>query len=332
MEGNSIMDTRLKRVHIVHTPETRNLELLESEVNPKITITTGEEIPADAQYQILVDGNPSVEFLSASHQLKALIIPWVGLSQNTREVLTRFPNLSVYNLHHNAIPTAEIALGLLFAVSKHLIPMDKALRKNDWTTRYEPSRVTMLYGKKALILGYGTIGRIIANVLDSLGVQFYGIKRNLGNEREKNIYTPKALHALLSKVEILFVTLPLTKETEGMIGNFELNLLPKDSIVINVGRGPVIDQRALFYALESGHLGGAGLDVWYSYPTEEENRQNTPPADFPFNKLSNIVFSPHRGGSTRDTEKLRMLALAESLNAAFEGEFIPNPVDIKARY
>ena len=273
-----------------------------------------------------------MEFLSASPQLKALIIPWAGLSLNTREVVTRYPKLSVYNLHHNAIPTAEIALGLLFSISKHLIPMDKALRKNDWTARYEPSQVMMLYGKNALILGYGTIGRKIAMILDALGVRFYGIKRNLGIERERNIFTPAALHMLLSKVDILFVTIPLTEETEGMIGEFELSLLPKDSIVINVGRGPVIDQRALYCALDSGHLGGAGLDVWYNYPTKEENRMNTPPSDFPFSKLSNVVFSPHRGGSTRDTEKLRMLALAESLNAAFKGELIPNPVDIKAGY
>jgi phosphoglycerate dehydrogenase-like enzyme len=74
------------------------------------------------------------------------------------------------------------------------------------------------------------------------------------------------------------------------------------------------------------------MDVWYNYPSDEESRTNTPPADYPFHELDNVVMSPHRGGGTRDTEVLRMDALALALNAAARGEPIPNKIDLKAGY
>jgi phosphoglycerate dehydrogenase-like enzyme len=77
---------------------------------------------------------------------------------------------------------------------------------------------------------------------------------------------------------------------------------------------------------------GAGLDVWYNYPKEVEDRKSTFPADFPFQDLDNLVLSPHRGGLVRETDHLRFSFLAESLNAAARGEKIPNRVDLKLGY
>jgi phosphoglycerate dehydrogenase-like enzyme len=99
-----------------------------------------------------------------------------------------------------------------------------------------------------------------------------------------------------------------------------------------MGRGPVVDQDALYNALITGKLHSAGIDVWYNYPPDEDARAYTPPADFPFHELDNIVMSPHRGGGASEVETLRMAHLAELLNAAASGDQIPNQVDLKRGY
>jgi phosphoglycerate dehydrogenase-like enzyme len=128
------------------------------------------------------------------------------------------------------------------------------------------------------------------------------------------------------------VTLPLTDETRGLIGEREIGLMPKNSVLVNIGRGPVVEQEALYHALKSGKLHSAGIDVWYNYPPDEEARAHTPPADFPFHELDNIVMSPHRGGGASEVEILRMAHLANLLNAAARGDQIPNQVDLKRGY
>jgi lactate dehydrogenase-like 2-hydroxyacid dehydrogenase len=101
---------------------------------------------------------------------------------------------------------------------------------------------------------------------------------------------------------------------------------------VNVGRGPIVDQHALFQALKERHLGAAGLDVWYRYPSSEAEWEDTPPADEPFHELENVVLSPHRADGSTETEILRMLGLAELLNAVVRNESTPDPMDLAAGY
>jgi phosphoglycerate dehydrogenase-like enzyme len=117
-----------------------------------------------------------------------------------------------------------------------------------------------------------------------------------------------------------------------MIGKEEINLLPPNAILVNVGRGPVVDQETLYQALKDKQLHSAGIDVWYNYPQDEDSRANTPPADYPFHELENVVMSPHRGGGAMDVEILRMEHLAHLLNTAAKGEPIPNRVDLTRGY
>jgi phosphoglycerate dehydrogenase-like enzyme len=88
----------------------------------------------------------------------------------------------------------------------------------------------------------------------------------------------------------------------------------------------------LYLALRDGRLQGAGLDVWYNYPPDEAARINTPPADYPFSELENVVMSPHRAGGTLETGRLRMTHLAKLLNMAARGEPIPNCLDLERGY
>ena len=110
--------------------------------------------------------------------------------------------------------------------------------------------------------------------------------------------------------------------------------MPRGSVLVNVGRGPVVDQKALYEALQDGQLSAAGLDVWYNYPQNEDTRSSTPPSDYPFAELENVIMTPHRsgGGSTYDVEMLRVKHLSELLNAVVLGKPIPNQIDLQAGY
>jgi phosphoglycerate dehydrogenase-like enzyme len=140
------------------------------------------------------------------------------------------------------------------------------------------------------------------------------------------------LHAWLPKADVLIICLPHTPDTHKLIGRAELDLLPEQSILVNVGRGEIVDEAALYHALRDQRLYAAGLDVWYHYPRNEASRSHAPPSAYPFHDLDNVVMSPHRGGQCTVTEQLRMQHLARLLNTAARGNLMPNRVDVRAGY
>jgi phosphoglycerate dehydrogenase-like enzyme len=324
------------RVHLLHTPEPDALEILKKLLDNNIHLSFGADPPERSDYEILVAGRPERRHLIASPRLHTVIIPFAGIPTVTRELLLDFPHFAVHNLHHNAAVTAEMAIGLLLSAAKFIIPCDQALRKNDWRPRYSPPPAMALEGKTALILGYGQIGQRIGRVLRGFGMDIIAVCRRLDKERSLDhpveIHPVQYLSLLLPRADILIIALPATAETEELIGKKELGRLPEGAVLVNIGRASIIDQEALFHALKNGPLGAAGLDVWYHYPQTEEDRVKTPPADFPFYQLNNIVMSPHRAGSSTETEALRMSHLAVLLNAAARGEEIPNRVNVQLGY
>jgi len=323
------------KVHLYREIVSNNPDGFTNLLDPGIEITTGKTLPSPAKYEILVNPNPSLEWIEASSVLRAIVIPWAGIPDETRSVMAQYPKITVHNLHHNAYNTAELGLALLLAAAKFLIPLDQALRKNDWRPRYQPQKSILLRGKAALILGFGAIGQAICEYCSSLGMQVIATRKHLG-EMESHagieVYPDDQIHDLLPKAEILFICLPLTKETENLIDANELQLMPEGSILINIGRGAIVNQYALYDALKTQHLRAAGSDVWYNYPDSKDSRQKTPPADVPLGKLENFVLSPHRGGMVEEVEQQRASALAKLLNAANRGEPIPNRVDLDAGY
>ncbi len=302
-----------------------------------VRLTVGPELPMPATYRILVAGRPERHELTASPHLQALIVPWAGIPESTLRLMREFPQVAVHNLHHNALPVAEFALALLLAAAKRLVPMDQALRQHDWRPRYEPNPSLLLEGKTALILGYGAIGRKLAAVCRGLGMEVIAIRRQAaakGPEQPSGVRVAplQDLQHLLPQADVLLICLPHTPETEGLIGAQELALLPTEAVLVNIGRGPIVDEAALYHALRDGRLHAAGLDVWYNYPGDAEARAHTPPSAYPFHQLSNVVLSPHRAGGSTETERLRVIHLARLLNAAARGEPLPNRVDLEAGY
>lgn len=314
-------------------------------LHPSLHLSMGDELPPLATpIEVLISGVPQCEQLAALPQLHTLIIPWAGLPASTRTLLADFPHLRVHNLHHNATAVAEMTLSLLLAAANKLIPCDRALRQHDWTPRYreEENRAVGLAGKTALILGYGAIGQLVAERCRAFGMRVLATRRTLASPTADpwaEIHPQTALPELLPHSHALIVCLPLTPETRGLIGTAELQALAQPSLVVNIGRGAVIQEQALYEALASGRLHGAGLDVWYNYPKvgeyvaeRHEAIPATPPSHYPFHELDNVVLSPHRASNSDTAEHGRLTHLADLLNHLPTGHPLPNAVDWQRGY
>lgn len=304
-------------------------------LDPSIRVTEGTEIIDPETVNVLVGGSPSEAQLDGCPNLHALIVPYAGVPADTQEFIRARPHISLHNLHYNYIPTAEMALALLLSAAKAVVPLDQELRRNDWTNRYLPTAAEILDGKTALILGYGQIGKRIARGCIGLGMKPVGVRRSLSSvhmEVGVPVYPISALHTLLPKADALLMALPGTPETDGMIGAAEIALLPANAIVVNVGRGPTLNEEAIYNALRDNKIRAAGIDVWWQYPQGEADRATTPPSRFPFHELDNIVMSPHRGGWLSEAEDDRLDALAVLLNAAAQGNEMPSRVNTELGY
>jgi uncharacterized protein (TIGR01244 family) len=324
------------RVHLAERPDAGRMAYLRTILHPRVELTAGPIGPGPARCEVLVHSEPTRETLAASSELRALIIPFTGVPPEVRELMREFPGVAVYNSHHPAQATAEVAFALLLTAAKSLIPLDRALRSDDWSLRYRPIPSVLLWGKTALILGYGAIGQRVARMCRGFDMRVMATRRSPAapTDGPVEVYPGDVLHDLLPQADFLIVTLPLTDETRGVIGERELSLLPPHAVLVNVGRGPIVDERALYNALKTGNLGAAGLDVWYNYPVDETGAAKTPPSTYPFGELGNVVLSPHRGGAAEEegARRARMEALADIINALARGEPAPNRVDLDRGY
>ncbi len=320
----------LLNVHIPPSDLTKRADQLRALVPPNVRITVAPDDAQPADCHVLVHGTAKAEWLDASPTLRAVIVPYAGVSLEMQQLLQQYPNVDLHNLHYNDVATAEFALALMFAAAKFVVPLDRLLRQGDWRQRYTGAPSLLLSGRSVLILGYGAIGRQIAPVCQAMGMKVRGVRRRVPHtpvEDGVELFGADQLSGLLPETDVLICVLPQTPETVGLIGAAELAALPESAIVVNVGRGPVIDEEALYHALHSGRLAGAGIDVWYTYPHGEEERSHTLPSRFPFQELDNVVMSPHRGGWLEAAEGRRLQELAKLLTAAAAGEAIPNKVD-----
>jgi phosphoglycerate dehydrogenase-like enzyme len=318
-------------VHLLEDFDDSTLSELRSLLDARTRLAAGS--PISSETHILVGGRPTREQLIACPELRAVIVPWAGVPEDTRELLRDFPRLTLHNLHHNAAATAEMALALLLSAAKFIVPIDQRLRANDWSPRYAPAQAIGLHSKTALIVGYGQIGRRVGRVCRALEMTVLATRRHRFEQDDvAEVHPIVDLPQLLPRSHALIITAPLTAETKGLIGEKELALLPRGALLVNVGRGAIVDEAALYHALQRGHLAAAGLDVWYNYPVDEAAQTNTPPSRFPFHELDNVVMSPHRGGDEAGIDTLRMQHLAELLNAAARGEDMPNRVSLAAGY
>lgn len=315
------------KVHIWGEFSQDTADAYQTGLHSDIELTLGNEI--NPETHVLVKGTPDEADLT--DQLEHIIIPWAGLPESTRNLLTG-RKIQVHNIHHNASATAETAIALMLAVARKIVPFDQSMRQSDWAPRYHSSETISLHKKHAVILGYGAIGQRIANACRGLGMEVSAIKRTVrqGFDGDVSLYALTGLKQLLSKADVLFVSLPLTDETKGLIGNAEINHLKPTTILVNIARGAIIEESALYEALAQRKIYGAGLDVWWNYPEGDQTRCH--PGEHPWHDLDNLVMSPHVGGAHQDNEPARIQAVVELLNRIYAGDEESNLVDLSKGY
>jgi phosphoglycerate dehydrogenase-like enzyme len=312
------------RVHLVREPEPEQRALLVEALIGTAIVAFGPVI--DPKTDVLVEGQLKPEHLAACPDVRHVIVPFAGLIPPTRDQLLLHPHLKVHNLHHNAAMTAEMAMALLLACARRVVSLHNSFAQDDWEPRYFSRDAATLCGKTVVVLGFGEIGRRVGRACEGFGMNVVGVR----TEADCTARGVDELHDLLPSADYLVVTLPLTDATEGLIGVAELALLPRHAIVVNVGRGRVIDEAALFKALESQSIDSAGLDVWWLYPKSPEDK--TPPSNFPFASLPNVVMTPHVAGATRDAEPLRIAELVRVVKAIAAGDEDCNRIDVARGY
>ncbi|MHC4956068.1 MAG: NAD(P)-dependent oxidoreductase [Planctomycetota bacterium] len=300
---------------------------LRERIPATIELDLGDAGPAE----ILVRGTPTEADLNARPGLRAVVIPYAGVPRQTRELLATRPDLTLHNLHHNAAPTAEMAMALLLAAAKCVVPHDQALRRGDWSPRYEAPREMLLDGAHAVVIGHGEIGSRVARACGAIGMRVTAVRRTARGDEDMGTIAIDRLDEALPEADAVVLALPLTPATEGMLDARRLAALPDGCCIVNVGRGLLVDESALFAELASGRL-RAGIDVWYRYPESKGDATATPPSEFDFGALDNVVLSPHRAGHCARIEELRAEHLARLLLAAADGRPMPNRVDLEAGY
>lgn len=275
---------------------------------------------SDADVTIWVGG--SAPKPNRCPRLEALIVPFAGVPIAVRQFLRENPAVAGYNLHFNAGATAEMAVGLLISAARNVALADRMMREGIWRGRHSEAKNLTLEGKSALIYGAGAVGQRVAQILAALGMTV-----NLWRRADS---MQRVLTKALGACHVLVVTAPLTPETEGSIGRAELLALRQPRMVVNVGRGPIVNEADLYNVCQSGEVAAAGLDVWYRYPKEGSEPPEWP-SEFPFWELDNVVLSPHRAGNADDTERRRSIALVELILLIVAGHS-PTRIDPEIGY
>src|SRR5713226_690217 len=224
-------------------------------------------------------------------QFSAAGVDWVP----TRDLPPELPVAG--NKGASAEPMAEHIVALALAAAKRLFVEHAELQRGDFNQR-NPNR--MLRGGVCGILGFGAVGVATARLMRAFGMKIHAInRRGMSDEPTDWIATTEKLDELLRAADVFVITAALTTETEGLIGARELALMKEDAIFINVARGEIVDEAALYAHLKAHPRFSAGIDAWWVEPV----RHGHFAMGHPFLDLPNVVGSPHNsagGGAWRD--------------------------------
>ena len=244
------------------------------------------------------------------------------------------PSAVVANTFHHARPIAEHVLMVTLMLSRNVAAADRNVRRGQWRTiatdadvPFHPVLADLTLG----LVGLGSIGAEVARVAGALGMKVRAVRRNPSAALPEGVRLDwvggnHQLQGLLAASDVVVVTVPLDSGTEGMIGAAELSAMKPSAFLINVARGPVVDQAALYAALKERRIAGAGLDVWWGSPADGV----VPPAELPFASLQNAVLTPHHSGHARTTFERRAADIAANIGQLARGgelvNLVPRPI------
>jgi phosphoglycerate dehydrogenase-like enzyme len=301
-----------------------------------------EALPSDTGIAV---GNSPEAFARAAPEA-SVIFNWSGSGALLREVLGMCPALRWVHCRAAGLddllspelvaspapltngsgvfspPLGEFVLGAVLYFAKDF----RRLIRNQTAGVWEPFDVDEVAGQTAGIVGYGDIGRAAATRLKAVGMNILALRRSppaVADGVVTRYYGPDGRLEMIAQCDYVVVTAPLTPETRGMIGAREFAAMKPGAIVVNVGRGAVIDEPAMIQALVEKRIAGAALDVFTTEPL---------PAGHPFFQMENVLLSPHSTDHTRDWLERAMQFFLAQFERFAKGEPLLNVVDKKRGY
>ena len=223
----------------------------------------------------------------------------------------------------------------IFGLHRRLLVFDRDLRQGRWHRRDEDFLGALPPGDLDELtvgtVGLGPIGAKVSELARCLGMRTIAVTRSPSPERARRyglewLGSLAELPQLLEQADFAVVCLPLRPETEGLIGARELELLGPEGFLLNVGRGRVVDEQALYEALRDARIAGAALDVWYRYPSDEG--PHPLPAEHPFWQLDNVIMTPHVSARSQAARRKRYEFVAEQLRRLNAGRPLENVLHV----
>lgn len=257
------------------------------------------------------------EAIAAAPNLKVIARAGVGLDNVDIKAATAAGVMVVNAPTSNIISAAELTVGHILSLARHIPPAHAALARGEW--KRSSYTGTELYEKTIGIIGLGRIGALIAARLQAFGTEIIAYDPYITAARAQQLGVQTVpLDELLERADFITIHMPKTPETTGMIGSEQLALMKSSAYVVNVARGGLIDEDALHEALVAGEIAGAGLDVFVSEP----------PTDSPLLALPNVIVTPHLGASTDEAQEKAGVSVAKSVRLALAGELVPDAVNV----
>jgi phosphoglycerate dehydrogenase-like enzyme len=236
------------------------------------------------------------------------------------------PGCNVCNVYGHGYSVAEYTFMVMMVLNRELIAQNSAMRHGDWGGGVFRNG---LQGRTLLQIGLGHIGAEIARWGNFLQMRVIGLTRSPSAERATTLGLAAIggldeMHSFLPQADFVVVAIPHTNETTGTIGRREFQLMKPLAFLVNVARGPVVDEAALYAALRDRQIAGGAIDVWYRYPGSL--RQPTMPSTYPLHELDNIIMTPHNAGTTDGTMAYRFAFIGDNIGRLSNGEPLLNVV------
>ncbi len=316
---------------VLTTPGDHDIPLL-AELRQTATIVVGSSAQdfatASLDAEIILNWSGSLALLRdvflMSRRVRWIHSRSVGLEQTLFSELIESDVILTNGSGVFSPSLGEFALSAILHFAKDL----RRMIRNQMAGVWEQFDITMISGQTLGIVGYGSIGRAVATRARALGMRVLALKRHVSQAPEQDslveqFYGKEQRLEMLSRCDCIVVTLPLTEQTRGFIAGAEFAVMKKNVVVINLGRGPTIDERAMIGALSTSRIRGAALDVFDQEPL---------PPDHPFYSMENVLLSPHCADHTSDWLDNAMQFFFEQLERFRRGKSLVNIVDKRLGY
>ncbi len=284
----------------------------------------------------------------AGGKLKLIFIPWTGVDRLNFDLLKKY-SVPIANSHGNARTVAEHTIALILTAARNIIHHDRLMRDGDWSSRFVKMPGVNITGKTVGLLGYGAIATECAKLLKGFDLKFIGCRRNPKKSTEEQkqiaskIYSIDELEQFLKESDIIINSLPLTKDTKDILSTKEFEQMKDGVIIVNVGRGHTIDEKAFYDAVKNGKVFAAGIDPQWVYPQRTSVPRRTDggsdtvekvfPSNYPIHEFDNVVLSPHRAAHIiKGYERSHWHDVIENILRIYHGKKPINVIDSEKGY